>query len=67
MEPAVPAMSRPARRHGSSRAPAPWDSTGSFDLTMTLDEVDKLPTCDGTGAFVAQTIVIAGAGIVSLK
>ena len=43
------------------------DSTGSFDLTMTLDEVDKLPTCDGTGAFVAQTIVIAGAGIVSLK
>jgi hypothetical protein len=33
---------------------------------LTLDEVDQKPTCDGTGAFLAQTILITGSGVVSL-
>jgi hypothetical protein len=37
---------------------------GSFDLTATVDEVDA-PPCDGTGAFLAQTIIISGTGAVT--
>lgn len=36
---------------------------GTFDLTAVVDEVDK-PPCDGTGAFIEQTIIIAGTGSV---
>jgi len=38
---------------------------GSFNLTLTVDEVDQKPTCDGTAAFLAQTILITGSGTVS--
>ena len=40
---------------------------GSFTLTTTLDEVDKVSAarpCDGTGAFLSQAIVISGPGTV---
>jgi hypothetical protein len=37
---------------------------GTFDLTAVVDEVDK-PPCDGTGAFLEQTIIITGTGTVS--
>ena len=40
--------------------------SGSFNLTLTVDEVDQLPTCDGTGAFLAQTILFTGSGAVAL-
>lgn len=37
---------------------------GTFDLTATADEVDA-PPCDGTGAFIAQTIIVSGTGTVT--
>lgn len=37
---------------------------GTFDLTVTVDEVDA-PPCDGTGAFLQQTIIMAGTGTVT--
>jgi hypothetical protein len=37
---------------------------GTFDLAVTVDEVDA-PPCDGTGAFVEQTIITTGTGTVS--
>jgi hypothetical protein len=37
---------------------------GTFDLAATVDEVDT-PPCDGTGAFIAQTIIISGTGAVT--
>jgi hypothetical protein len=37
---------------------------GSFDLAAVVDEVDA-PPCDGTGAFIAQTIIITGSGTVA--
>jgi hypothetical protein len=40
--------------------------SGTFDLTATVDEVDD-PPCDGTGAFIQQTIMVAGSGSVSLS
>ena len=36
---------------------------GTFELTAVVDEVDR-PPCDGTGAFIEQTIIIAGTGAV---
>jgi hypothetical protein len=40
--------------------------SGAFDLTVTVDEVDASP-CDGTGAFIEQTIIMTGPGTVSLS
>ncbi|MEV6852069.1 hypothetical protein, partial [Actinoplanes sp. NPDC051411] len=37
---------------------------GTFELTAVVDEVDA-PPCDGTGAFIAQTIIISGSGAVA--
>jgi hypothetical protein len=39
--------------------------SGSFAVTVTIDEVDVKPVCDGTSAFLAQVILIAGPGTVS--
>jgi hypothetical protein len=41
--------------------------TGSFTLTATVDEIDVKPGCTATGAFLAQVIVIAGAGTVRTR
>jgi hypothetical protein len=41
--------------------------SGSFTLTLTVDEIDKKPTCDGSGVFLAQTILITGFGTVSVS
>jgi hypothetical protein len=41
---------------------------GKFTLTATLDEVDKVSAvqpCNGTGAFLSQSIVISGPGAVT--
>jgi hypothetical protein len=40
--------------------------SGSFDLTMTLDEVYTPSHCDATGAYLAQSIVITGPGSVAI-
>jgi hypothetical protein len=37
---------------------------GTFELAAMVDEVDA-PPCDGTGAFIAQTIIISGSGAVA--
>jgi hypothetical protein len=37
---------------------------GVFELTVTVDEVDS-PPCDGTGAFLEQTIIITGRGTIT--
>jgi hypothetical protein len=37
---------------------------GTFELAATVDEVDA-PPCDGTGAFIAQTIIMSGSGAVT--
>lgn len=42
-------------------------ANGSFNLTATVDEVDKKPVCDGTGAFLAQTTLITGYGTVAFN
>jgi hypothetical protein len=41
--------------------------SGSFTVTVTIDEVDVKPVCNGTGAFLAQVILIAGPGTVSFS
>jgi len=38
---------------------------GGFRLTVTLDEVYKPTACNETGAYLAQTIIIAGTGTVT--
>jgi hypothetical protein len=38
--------------------------TGSFELSINVDEVDTGGKCDGTGKFLAQDILITGAGTV---
>ena len=69
--------SNPATCSGSIRftAPAPIVAgtgtgtyrgvTGSFSLTVTIDEVDVKPVCNGTSAFLAQVILMDGTGTVS--
>jgi hypothetical protein len=39
--------------------------SGVFQLTVTVDEVDA-PPCDGTGAFIEQTIIITGTGTIAV-
>ena len=39
--------------------------TGSFALTVTIDEVDVKPACNGTSKFLSQVILLAGSGTVS--
>jgi hypothetical protein len=41
--------------------------SGSFTVTVTIDEVDVKPVCDGSSAFLAQVILIAGPGTVSFS
>jgi hypothetical protein len=38
---------------------------GTFNLTLTLDEIDPPTACSATGAYVAQFIVMTGSGVVS--
>jgi hypothetical protein len=38
---------------------------GAFDLTVTIDEVDTLPVCDGTSPFLSQLILVMGSGYVT--
>jgi hypothetical protein len=40
--------------------------SGTFNLTVTLDEVDKPTACSETSAYLAQLIVITGSGTVTL-
>lgn len=39
--------------------------SGSFRMTVTIDEVDVKPVCNGTSKFLWQVILLAGAGTVS--
>jgi hypothetical protein len=39
--------------------------TGAFRLTVTIDEVDVKPVCNGTSAFQAQVVLMDGSGTVS--
>ncbi len=39
--------------------------SGAFDLTVTIDEVDTPPVCDGSSAFLSQLILVAGSGEVA--
>lgn len=39
--------------------------SGSFALTVTIDEVDVKPVCNGTSKFLSQVILLAGSGTVS--
>jgi hypothetical protein len=39
--------------------------TGSYTTTVTVDEVDMKPVCNGTSPFIAQVILLNGAGSVS--
>lgn len=39
--------------------------SGGFTMTVTIDEVDVKPVCDGTSRFLSQVILLAGAGTVS--
>lgn len=38
---------------------------GTFSMTVTIDEVDVKPVCNGTSAFLAQVILMDGTGTVS--
>lgn len=38
---------------------------GSFAVTVTIDEVDVKPVCNGSSAFLSQFILIAGWGRVT--
>ena len=38
---------------------------GRFTVTVTIDEVDVKPVCNGTGRFLSQVILLAGSGTVS--
>ncbi|MFC1402538.1 MULTISPECIES: hypothetical protein [Streptacidiphilus] len=41
--------------------------SGTFDLTVTIDEVDTtVPACDGTSGFLSQIILLTGNGHVAL-
>jgi len=40
--------------------------TGSFELTVTLDEVYRPTECTETGAYLSQIIVITGSGTVTV-
>jgi hypothetical protein len=40
--------------------------SGSFDVVVTIDEVEVKPVCNGTSQLHSQTIVISGSGIASL-
>ena len=40
--------------------------SGSFTVTGTIDEVDVKPVCNGTSKFLAQVVLLAGSGTVSL-
>jgi hypothetical protein len=39
--------------------------SGSFTMTVTIDEVDVKPVCNGTSRFLSQVILLAGSGTVS--
>jgi hypothetical protein len=39
--------------------------SGSFTVTVTIDEVDVKPVCNGTSKFLSQVILVAGSGTVS--
>jgi hypothetical protein len=39
--------------------------TGDFTLTITIDEVDVKPVCNGTSKFLSQVILLDGTGTVS--
>jgi hypothetical protein len=39
--------------------------SGSFNTTVTIDEVDVKPVCNGTSKFLSQVILLVGSGIVS--
>lgn len=39
--------------------------TGSYTVTVTVDEVDVKPVCDGTSPFISQVILLNGAGTLS--
>lgn len=39
--------------------------TGSYTMTVTVDEVDVKPVCDGTSPFISQVILLNGTGTVS--
>jgi hypothetical protein len=40
--------------------------SGTFDLTVTIDEVVAKSKCDASAAFLSQAVVISGSGSVSL-
>jgi hypothetical protein len=40
--------------------------SGTFTLTVTLDEVDRPTSCSETSPYLAQTIVITGSGTVAV-
>jgi hypothetical protein len=39
--------------------------TGTFDVTVTIEEVDVKPVCNGTSGFLSQLILLDGTGSVS--
>lgn len=39
--------------------------TGTFDVTVTIEEVDVKPVCNGTSGFLSQIILLDGTGSVS--
>ena len=39
--------------------------TGTFDLTITINEVDSWPNCSGTTPYLAQSVFLSGTGRVS--
>jgi hypothetical protein len=39
--------------------------TGSYTTTVTVDEIDVKPVCNGTSPFISQVILINGTGTVS--
>ena len=39
--------------------------SGSFKVTVMIDEVDLKPVCDGTSKFLSQVILLTGSGTVS--
>jgi len=41
------------------------DITGTFSVTVTIEEVDVKPVCNGTSGFLSQIILLDGAGSVS--
>jgi hypothetical protein len=42
-----------------------WGIGGSFSVTVTIDEVDVKPVCNGTSRFLSQVILMTGTGTVS--